>query len=326
MENNIIEKLKQGGLTGRSGSGFPVWQKWQAVQNGLSDKKYVICNASEGEPGSSKDKHILENWPEEVINGIKIAMETVGADTGYIYLNEDYYKIFKEPLAKIIGNLPIEFARKPHGYLAGEETVILEVIEGKRPEPRLKPPYPTEIGLFGKPTLINNVETFYQASKIAKNEYIHTKFYSISGDVDIPVPGVFELKEDLTIKQVLQETENFPFFNFFVQVGGGACGSIMLPHELDQPIKGLACLIVFNKDKTKPLKPMKQWIKFLLESNCDKCTPCREGLFRINEMLEQDKFDKTALQDIFDALQKTSFCPLGRLAYLPFKTALEKLF
>lgn len=324
MENNIIEKLKQSGLTGRSGSGFPVWQKWQSVKDALGDKKYVICNGSEGEPGSSKDKHILKNWPEEVINGMKIAMETVGADTGYIYLNEDYYKNFKESLAKIIGNLPIEFARKPHGYLAGEETVILEVIEGKRPEPRLKPPYPTEVGLFGKPTLINNVETFYQVSKIYKGEYTHTKFYSISGD--IPNPGVFELPENLTIKQILQQTENFPFFNFFVQAGGGACGAIILPNELNQPIRGLACLIVFDKNKTKPLKLMKQWIKFLLESNCDKCTPCREGLFRISEMLEKEDFNKTALQDIFDVLQKTSFCPLGRLAYLPFKTAMEKLF
>ncbi|MEK7103960.1 MAG: NADH-ubiquinone oxidoreductase-F iron-sulfur binding region domain-containing protein [Patescibacteria group bacterium] len=342
---NFIEQLKQSGLLGRSGSNFPVWKKWEAVRQASSDKKFIICNASEGEPEVFKDAFILENYLPEVINGVKIALQETGALTAYIYLNKNFYQKFKQKLIGLIGNSPIELFEKPAGYLAGEETSILNVIEGKRPEPRIKPPYPTEKGLWAKPTLINNVETFYWASKIAKGEYQNKRFYCVSGDPSNSSgqalnKGVFELPENYSIEQILKETKNYPNFPFFLQVGGGAIGEILLDNELSQPIKGLASIIIFNKEKTDPRALLKKWAEFLTQENCDQCAPCREGLCRIKEVLRQapayaeasagrqDKFSenqKQILNDIFAVLEKTSLCPFGRTAYLPFKTALEKL-
>ncbi|MFH0740127.1 MAG: NADH-ubiquinone oxidoreductase-F iron-sulfur binding region domain-containing protein [bacterium] len=336
MAENFIEQLKQSGLTGRSGSGFPVWKKWEAVKSALSDKKLIICNASEGEPEVTKDAFILENYLSEIINGVRIALQEIGACTAYIYLNKNFYLKYKNKLLELIENSAIELFEKPAGYLAGEETAILSVIEGKRIEPRIKPPFPTQVGLWGKPTLINNVETFYWVSKIAKGEYDHNRFYCIAGDT--PNPGVYELAENYSIEQILRETKNYPSFPFFLQVGGGAVGEILLDSELDQPIKGLASIIIFNKEKTDPRALLKKWAEFLAQENCDQCAPCREGLYRIKEIVQQahDKSpqesqpelslqQRQTLQDLFMALKKASLCPFGRTAYLPFKTALEKL-
>ncbi len=335
MAENFIEQLKQSGLLGRSGSNFPAWKKWEAVKNVNSDKKFVICNAAEGEPQVTKDAFILENYLAEVINGVKIAISEIGTSSAYIYLNKNFYAKYKNKLLGLIENSPIELFEKPNGYLAGEETAILSAIEGRRVEPRIKPPYPTEKGLWGKPTLINNVETFYWVSKIAKQEYQNKRFYCISGDVSNK--GVFELPENYSIEQILKQTKNYPSFPFFLQIGGGAVGEILLDNELNQPIKGLASIIVFNKEKTDPRGLMKKWAEFLGNENCDQCAPCREGLYRINEILQETEWAEgvkllretkefNSLQEIFDVLEKTSLCPFGRTAYTPFKTALEKLF
>ena len=323
MPKDIIQKLKDSGITGRSGSGFPVWQKWQMVAGPLASQKYIICNGSEGEPMIFKDGYILEKYSQEVINGIKIALKTIDNSSAYIYLNKDYYARFSQTLKSIIGNLPIILFEKPNGYIAGEETTLLNVIEGKQAEPRVKPPYPTQVGLWGKPTLVNNVETFYWVSKIFKDEYSGNRFYSIEGDV--PNKGVVELPENYTVKQILEKTDNVPLFPYFAQVGGGACGEILLPEELDQPIKGAGSVIVFNKETTNVLDLMKNWADFYVSQNCDKCAPCREGLFRVKELLYQNNLDQKILNDIFDVLQKTAFCPLGRLAATPFKSAIAKL-
>ena len=322
-EKNLIVKLKEAGLSGRSGSGFPVWQKWQAVENTKAEKKYVVCNASEGEPEVFKDKFILENYAKEVIEGIKTALDFFGNSSAYLYLNKNYYQQFSTILEQAIGNLPISLFEKPKGYIAGEETSVLEAIEGKRPEPRLKPPYPTEVGLFGYPTLVNNVETFYYVAKIAKGGYKNTRFYCLSGD--IKKPGVFELSENSTIEKVLKDTGNWPDFDFFSQVGGGASGEIFLPSELNQPVKGLASIIVFDRQKTDLWLLMEKWADFFLEGNCDKCTPCREGLFRLKEMVKQRKISQPTLYDLFFVLEKTSFCPLGKGAVFPFRSLVSKL-
>ncbi len=270
-----------------------------------------------------KDGYILERYPQEVINGIKIALKTIGNSQAYIYLNKDYYARFSQTLKNLAGNMPIILFEKPSGYIAGEETSLLNAIEGKQAEPRVKPPYPTQSGLWGKPTLVNNVETFYCVSKIVKDEYQGQRFYSIEGD--IKNKGVVELFETDTIKQTLKKTNNIPPFPYFAQIGGGACGEILLPEELDQPIKGAGSIIIFNKETTNVLDLMKNWVDFYVSQNCDKCAPCREGLFRIKELLYQNNLDQKILNDIFDALQKTAFCPLGRLAAAPFKTAIAKL-
>lgn len=322
--DNIIDKLKSENLLGRGGAGFPAGLKWEAVKNAKGSKKYVICNASEGEPYGNKDKFILDNYPEEVIEGIKIAIEEIKAQKAYIYLNKDYYKELKSRLEKLSKGLPIVLFKKTGGYISGEETTLLNAIEGKLEQPRLKPPYPTESGLFGCPTLINNVETFYCVSKISKDKYKHTRFYSISGDVQNR--GVYELPQTCSVKQVLEKTKNFPDFDFFIQAGGGACGEILLPEELERPVCGAGIIVVYNKKKTDLMNLLKTWAYFFFEGNCDKCVPCREGGYRIKEMIDNGDIDREKLKEIFFAMENTSFCPLGKMSVTPFKTLIDKLW
>lgn len=320
---NIIQKIKESGLTGRGGAGFPTWQKWEAVKNAPGEKKYVICNASEGEPGVMKDGFILENYPEEFLDGVKVAMEYLGASEGYIYLRKDYYDKFKAKLVELTKNLPITLFREPGGYLCGEESTLIESIEGNRFEPRDKPPFPTQVGLFGFPTLVNNLETFYWISKISKDEYHKSRFYSLNGDINNP--GVFEFLEDYSIEKVLKETNNFPEKPFFVQIGGGASGNILTQEELSEKVSGAGAIIVYDKEKTDLKKLMKKWIDFYSNENCGKCTPCREGVFRIKELLDSKDMDMEKLKDILFALRETSFCPLGKGVTIPLESLLEKI-
>lgn len=316
--------LKKQNLLGRGGAGFPTAQKWEMVKNTASTKKYIICNGSEGEPGVFKDGFILENYPEDVIYGIKLALEAIENSEAYLYLRKDYCKKFGEKLKKIIGTLPIIIFQETGGYLGGEETTLLNIIEQKRKEPRIKPPFPPQSGLFGCPTLINNVETFYFVSKVAKEEYKNTRFYSVSGDVKNK--GVFELPINYSIEQVLRQSKNYPEFPFFIQVGGGASGEILLENELARPVCGAGAIIVFNKQKTDLVLLMKKWADFFIKENCDKCVPCREGTFRIKELLNDKKIDRSKLEEIFFTLKETSFCSLGKSVPIPFESLLNKVY
>jgi len=320
---SIITKLKRAKLTGRGGASFSTWQKWQAVLTVRAAKNYIICNASEGEPGVFKDYYLLKNYPKTVLQGIKIALETFKNSTAYLYLNPKYFKKFKRKLKKLITDDQIQLFKKPHYYLAGEESTILNVIEGKSLEPRLKPPYPCDYGLFGKPTLINNVETFYDIALIAKDKYQKRRFYSISGDV--PNKGVFRFPETWPAEEVLKESDNYPDFDFFVQAGGGVSGEILLPNELSKPVGQAGALVVYNRKKTDLFALMKTWIDFFMAGNCDKCVPCREGAYRIAEMIKSKKMDKTILNQLFSVLEQISFCPLGRSIPVPFRSLIEKV-
>ncbi len=299
---------------------FPVWKKWEAVKNFPSEKKYVVCNASEGELETFKDHFILKNYPEVVIDGIKIAMAEMEAERGYIYLNKDYYDEFADVLQNLSGE-NIEVVKKRGGYIGGEETSVIEAIEGNAPEPRVKPPFPSESGLWECPTLVNNVETFYCVSKIKRDEYEKNRFYSIGGSASNR--GVFQFPEDITVKNLLEETGNVPTFDYFLQVGGGACGTVLLSDEIDKKIDGLGSIVIYNREDTDPYILMKKWVDFLLEGNCDKCTPCREGLYRIMEMIDQKRFEE--IEDIFLVMEETSLCPLGKVAATPFKSLLNKV-
>ncbi|MDD3170693.1 MAG: NADH-ubiquinone oxidoreductase-F iron-sulfur binding region domain-containing protein [Candidatus Pacebacteria bacterium] len=322
-KQNIVLKLKKAGLSGRGGAGFPTWLKWKLVKKAKAEKKFVIVNASEGEPGVFKDGFLLERFPEEVINGMVLAMEEVGATTGYVYLNPLYFKKYGKNLKKIIGKRPIILFEKKKGYIGGEETALCEAIEGKRVEPRTKPPYLAEKGLFGFPTLVNNVETFYYASRISKGEYKKNRFYSVNGDVK--KPGVFEFPESLTIEEVLKKTNNYPDFDFYVQSGGGAAGEILLRAELNKPVSGAGSITVYNKAKTDPYALMKKWVEFFMKGNCDKCLPCREGLYRLKEMIRKKDLSKETLNEIFFSLGEASFCALGRGVPVPFRSFLKKV-
>ena len=258
-----------------------------------------------------------------MVNGIDIAMKAVRADTGYIYINKDYYKKFKDRLLEVIGKRNIILFEKKARYIGGEETSAVESIEGKRAEPRKRPPFLTDYGLFGCPTLMNNVETFYYVSKIDKGEYQKTRFYSVNGDV--VNSGVFELPEDMTIFQVLRKTENYPAVDFFVQVGGGASGEIMLPEELNKPVTGAGSITIFDKNKTDVFDLMQKWAEFFHIGNCDKCVPCREGAYRICEMVKTRKLDYEVLDSLFLSLRESSFCALGRGIPVPFQSLIEKV-
>ena len=320
---DIINKIERYKLFGRSGSCFPTALKWEIVRKAKADKKYIICNASEGEPGTIKDGFILRNFPEKVIEGIKVALDAIDNSSAIIYLKNDYYREFGGKLKILSRGLPITLFEKKGGYLGGEETTICEVIEGKRPEPRIKPPFPVDSGLWGCPTLVNNVETFYAVAKIDQGNYRGERFYSISGDIQ--KPGVYELPESWTIKEILEQTDNFPKFDFFVQAGGGAAGEILLPEELNKKIEGMATIIVFDRKKTDLNLLMRKWISFFLRENCDKCTPCREGALRIEELLNDKNMDLKVWQDLFFVLENTSFCPLGKSIVLPFSSLIKKL-
>ncbi len=335
MSKNIITKLKKENLLGRGGAEFPAGLKWEMVKKVEAKKKYVICNGSEGEPGVFKDGFILENYPEKVVRGIEIAMKAIGGKSAYIYLRKDYYQRFVKKLKKIIQNKisplnkgglrGVSFFKKQNGYFAGEETSLLNAIEGKTLEPREKPPFPTEKGLFDCPTLINNIETFYYAAKIDENKYKKTRFYSISEN-DSKDKNVYELPIDWTIEKILKETKNFPRYNFFIQSGGGASGEILSSDDLNQKIGGSGAIVIYDFEKTDPFELMKKWADFFFTGNCNKCVPCREGIYRIREMIEEKKIDEKILKDLFFVLKETSFCPLGKTAVIPFESLIKKMF
>ncbi|MGB2631408.1 MAG: NADH-ubiquinone oxidoreductase-F iron-sulfur binding region domain-containing protein [Minisyncoccales bacterium] len=319
----IIEKLKQANLRGRGGAGFPAWQKWQMVKDAPGETKYVVCNVSEGEPAVSKDIFILENWPEIAVEGIDLAMAATGADKGYFYLRKDYFDKYKDKLAGIIGGKQIEIVREPGGYLGGEETALLESIEGKPCEPRIKPPFPPQSGLFGYPTLINNLETLYFAAKINRGEYENTRFYSISGG--IAGEGVYEFPESWPIRRILETTGNSPQNKFFIQAGGGASGTILLENELDAPLTGAGSIVVYDSAKTDPRELGLRWAEFFIKENCGKCVPCREGVYRLREIFSEDPLDIARAQSIVKLLAAASFCPFGKGVANSFGSLLEKL-
>ncbi|MCD4706100.1 hypothetical protein K8R61_03400, partial [bacterium] len=237
-----------------------------------------------------------------------------------IYLRKDLYLKFGAKLKKIIKKEKIKLFKETGGYLCGEETTLIASMEKKRREPKIKPPYPLQKGLNGRPTLINNVATFYYISKIEKQEYKKTRFYCLSGE--IKNKGVFELPIDWSIKKILQKTKNYPKYDFFVQAGGGACGKIVFGKNLNKSVCGSGAIIVYNA-KQDLTELMKKWINFYINENCGKCVPCREGIYRIREILNSKKIDWKLLKDILEVMQETSFCGLGTSAPTAFLSLME---
>ena len=320
---DLIEKIKDSGLTGRGGAGFPTGKKWEAVKSTPGKKKFVIANGSEGEPAVGKDGWLLENYPEEIIAGIRLALETFKAQKAFIYLNKNYFEKYSENLKKIIRELPIEIFREPGGYLCGEETTLIESLENKRLEPRNKPPYPTEAGLENCSTLVNNLETFYAVAQIAKGEYKQERLYTISGDVSHP--GVFELPENWPIEKILHKTLNWPIEDFFVQVGGGASGVILTMEELENKVTGSGAIVVYDRKKTDPGTLMKKWLDFYFQENCGKCVPCREGVYRLRELLKQEEINWELVKEVCLVLREASFCPLGKSVAAPLESLIMKV-
>ncbi|MFA6393263.1 MAG: NADH-ubiquinone oxidoreductase-F iron-sulfur binding region domain-containing protein [Patescibacteria group bacterium] len=344
--NNIISKLKHAGLIGRGGACFPVWQKWSAVAKAMADKKgsenkcFVICNASEGEPDVKKDFYILKKHPEKVIAGMLAAMAYLGSKRGYLYIKADYYRLLKAKLEKAAADTPIEVLIKPReaGYIGGEESSILNAIEGKRIEPRLKPPFPFEKGLFGLPTLLNNVETFYNVALVLKGTYRPDRFVTIIEQS--PKPSfkafarlrkiiereVFLFPKDWTVEKILKKSGRLPSYKFFVQLGGGASGIVLNSAQLKNPLSGSGSITIYSLEAHDPIETVKRWIDFFCGESCGKCVPCREGTFRVKEQLEKKDTDWPLVKEILDNLKETSFCGLGCSAPIAITSYFNNVF
>jgi NADH:ubiquinone oxidoreductase subunit F (NADH-binding) len=332
MSIDILKKIASAGLVGRGGASFPTAQKWAAVKDALKTKKlgYIIINGAEGEPGVKKDGYIIANYPEEVLNGVYAADQFLGSvkiKRIYFFLNHEYYQKYSAGLKKILANKKysalakkLEFFLKPNNlaYIGGEETALLNLIEGKKIQPRLKPPYPTASGLHNHPTLINNTETFYNVSRVLRGQYEEDRFYTITGGVKRP--GVYKLPINLTIEEVLKRTGNYPAWPFFVQSGGEASGEVFNSDQLDQPVAGAGSIMIYHEEETDRRKLLKYWLKFYQNQSCGQCTPCREGTYRLWEIINKKEIDYKLFWEIVLSLEETSFCGLGSSLPVPLKS------
>ena len=330
MNNKLIAKIEKAGLVGRGGAEYPTAKKWEEVKSAASGPKYVICNASEGELGLFKDLYILKKYPEQVFKGMVLALDYLGAKDAFLNINKKYYFRMGPNLSKITKkhnrrgyNIKI-FPEEP-SYIGGEETALLNAIENKRTEPRLKPPYPSSSGLFGKPTLINNVETFYNVACVDDNAFSNNRFYSISGKVKNS--GVYHLSANLTVEEILKKTGNYPNFEFFVQIGGSASGPVYNQKQIKkEKMVGAGGLEVYDK-KTDPKKIILRWVGFYQKESCGKCPPCRMGTYQLYDLIKSCR--KVPWEKIFEILEtteETSFCALGKSVSMPINSYYANVF
>lgn len=329
----IIEKIKKANLVGRGGAGFPTHLKWQAVKNEKEKTKYILINGAEGEPGIYKDGYILANYLEEFLEGVKIADNFIKSDKIYFYLNHKFYNTYKNKINRLAKKIGVKakciFALKPvdSGYIAGEETTILNIIERDLVEPRIRPPFPTCSGLYGKPTLINNIETLYNVYLVSKNKYQNKRFYSVNEGPKNK--GVYFLSDNLSIKQVLEETNNYPKYNFFVQIGGDASGEVFSSKQLNKKVDGAGSITIYDYKKFPAEKLFKYWLGFFRDNSCGQCTPCREGTYRLYEIFENSGIkikDHPKFQDLCDNLFLSSFCALGNAVPVAILSYFKNIF
>lgn len=337
-KNQIIKKIQEAALVGRGGASFPVAKKWLAVKNNLKVKKkaYIIVNAAEGEPGVKKDAWLLANKSEEIIDGIFLAWNFLGKDKVdkiYFYLSKDYYQKYRSSLNKVLEkkkyynlNKKIEFFFKPKEpvYISGEESAVLNIIEGKRAEPRLRPPFPAENGLFNQPTLLHNLETFYDVALLAFGVYEGKRLYTLAGA--IKNKGVFSLPANFNIEETLRATDNYPDFDFFVLTGGGVCGELWRQDQLQAPVEGSGLIMIYDKKNTDQDKLIEYWLKFYQIESCGACSSCREGSYRLRELFQEKNINQDLFKDLLDNLDESSLCALGPSLALTLKSYLENIY
>lgn len=338
----IIDEVKRSGLTGRGGAGFSCGLKWELARKTASREKYLICNADEGEVGTFKDRYILMNDPFGLIEGMCIAGVAIGAGLGYIYLRAEYHRLH-EPLVQAIEqvrrhgfleHMDLQVFEGAGAYICGEESALMESMEGRRGESRYKPPFPPQSGLWGKPTVINNVETlmniphiitggaaWFSAMGTARSK--GTKVFCVSGDVIRP--GVYELPMGSSLRELVVDLAGAVDLKA-VQVGGAA-GSIIPKDRIETPlchetVLGSGAVVVFNATRDI-IDIVYRDMLFLHEESCGKCTPCRDGMEAMVEiyhrLLEgQGTFeDITTLQDLAQVMSLASLCGLGQAAPVP---------
>jgi NADP-reducing hydrogenase subunit HndC len=362
----VINEIKESNLRGRGGAGFPTGSKWGFVASAQGDQKYVICNADESEPGTFKDRLILEGDPHSIIESMTIAAYAVDASEGYIYIRGEYSLAQTRLVnaiqqAKELGFLgenifgtdfsfDIQIHAGAGAYICGEETALIESIEGKRGEPRPRPPYPTTNGLWNKPTLVNNVETLANIAPIIRNgaawfnaygnpSSAGTKVYTILGDVN--VTGLIEVPMGITLREVISIYAKGMKNGAKLKLAqtGGSSGSIIpadlqdVPMDYDSFAKagvtmGSGALLICS-DKTCVVDLAKVLINFFRFESCGKCNPCRIGnqrayqiLTKISEGLGTEK-DLADLGDISKWLYEMSNCGLGQTAGAPLKDVMS---
>ena len=362
----VIETVKNSGLRGRGGAGFPTGKKWELTRQSQGKQKYVVCNADEGDPGAFMDRSILEGDPHSVLEAMAITAYAIGADKGYIYVRAEYpiaverlkiainqareYGILGKNIFGKNFNFDIEIRLGAGAFVCGEETALLESIEGRRGQPRVKPPYPATAGLWGKPTLINNVETYANIAQIilkgakwyssigTKNSK-GTKVFALGGNVNNI--GLVEVPMGTTLREIVYDIGGgIPNGREFkaAQTGGPSGGCIPKEH-LDTPIDyeslkeigsmmGSGGLIIM--DDTKCMVCLsKFYLEFTVSESCGKCTPCRIGTKRMLEILtrlcngEGEEFDIYRLEKLAANIQKSSICGLGQSAPNPVISTLK---
>jgi NADH-quinone oxidoreductase subunit F len=344
----IIDEVQRSGLTGRGGAGFRTGLKWDLVRSSKAKKKYVVCNADEGEVGTFKDRYLLSNDPFGLIEGICIAGKAVGADHAFIYLRAEYHSLLgllENAIGQVrqkgfLGHLDIRVFEGAGAYICGEESALMSSIEGSRGESRYKPPYPPTKGLWESPTAINNVETLMNIPHIISNgaswfsgmgtaRSKGTKVFCVSGDVE--KPGVYELIMGSPLRELVADLARARDVKA-IQVGGAA-GTIIPGEKIDTPLCHESCLgsgAVMVLDSTRDIVDIVyKNLLFLHEESCGKCTPCRDGLEAMIEVYtrllsgEGAPSDLKILEDLSEAMSLASLCGLGQAAPVPVMDSLK---
>ncbi len=361
----VIGLALEAGLLGRGGAYFPAARKWQAARRVNAARRHLVVNAEEGEPGVFKDRHLMEGNPHRIIEGALIAAYAAGAENVVIYINAEAdlaadrmaAALAAAEAAGLVGDVlgsgfdcAVTIRRGAGGYVCGEETTLLNTVEGRRREPRLRPPFPTDAGLYGEPTVINNVETLANLPAILRggvrrfasiglNEARGTRLVSLSGAVRRP--GLAEVPMGTTVRQVIDLVGGgVPEGRAmgFAAVGGPSSG--LLPaNELDVPLRpgmlhasgvvmGAGGITVFD-DRASPVQVAARLSQYNAAESCGKCTPCREGTPRIAEALgrlaagEPRDSDLQDLQDLAEIVSAASLCGLGQMAGNPVTSLLH---
>ncbi len=339
QKDKVMEALDRSGLRGLGGAGFKVADKWRFLLN-ASGSPVLVINADEGEPGTFKDRYCFETSPHKVLEGALIAADVIGAHDIYIYLRDEYAgvrKILEMEIPKIeeAGDVTIHLRRGAGAYICGEETALLESLEGKRGLPRIKPPYPAQSGLFGRPTLINNVETLWRVQDILQKgiEAGSKRFYSLSGRVK--KPGVYEAPVGITVSELIHDFGGgmLEGHSFKAYLPGGASGGILPATMADLSLNfgsleehgcfiGSAAVIVLS-DQDNMKKVVANLISFFDHESCGQCTPCRVGCEKLNMMLSEGApLDKDLIEELCTVMRDSSICGLGQAAPNPLMTAL----
>jgi NADH:ubiquinone oxidoreductase subunit F (NADH-binding)/NADH:ubiquinone oxidoreductase subunit E len=364
--NAVLTALKTSTLRGLGGAGFPTGMKWEIVRNAPGLKKYIVCNADESEPGTIKDRFIMENLPHLVIEGMIMAGLVTGATKGFIYIRHEYEEpreILQEEIQRcyrehilgqgILGsnlNFDLEIFVSPGGYICGEESALLEAMEGKRSEPRNKPPFPGTNGLWDAPTVINNVETFIFAAAIlvkgvewykaqGLNGVPGLKFVGISGDV--VYPGVFEVAMGVSYRDLIfKYAGGIPGGKTLMGFAPSGPSSGYLPASmLDLPLDfkavaeagsmvGSGAIVVCSEARCM-LDMAINSTQFFRNESCGKCVPCRVGSQKLVDLLsgwtkgQSGKDDLRVIDELFKAMKMTSICGLGQIIHAPLASILK---